>query len=151
TTTQSTSGTTTSGTTTTSSGTTTTSSSSGSTGCNASNCAAPFICCGSTCVNPGNDIKNCGTCGTVCQGPDPDCDQGKCGMAPCTTPQSCGATGLCCASTCCMQGELCCVVPGPITMGPACTQPVNGTCPVGCPLCKCASPDTPIATPQGDR
>jgi hypothetical protein len=28
---------------------------------------------------------------------------------------------------------------------------VNGTCPVGCPACVCASPDTPIATPQGSR
>jgi hypothetical protein len=36
-------------------------------------------------------------------------------------------------------------------MGPMCTQPVGGTCPKGCPLCKCASPDTPIATPLGDR
>jgi hypothetical protein len=27
---------------------------------------------------------------------------------------------------------------------------VNGTCPVGCPLCVCAAPDTPIATPRGD-
>jgi hypothetical protein len=30
--------------------------------------------------------------------------------------------------------------------------PVEGTCPQGCaPLCVCASPDTPIATPDGDR
>jgi hypothetical protein len=26
-----------------------------------------------------------------------------------------------------------------------------GTCPVGCVLCACASPDTPIATPGGER
>jgi hypothetical protein len=32
-----------------------------------------------------------------------------------------------------------------------CTDPVNGTCPVGCPLCVCASPETPIATPAGTR
>src|SRR5262249_39200287 len=39
---------------------------------------------------------------------------------------------------------------GPIATGPACTAPVGGTCPMGCaPLCKCASPETPIATPGG--
>jgi hypothetical protein len=27
---------------------------------------------------------------------------------------------------------------------------VSGTCPVGCPACVCAAPDTPIATPAGD-
>src|SRR5271170_849205 len=30
-------------------------------------------------------------------------------------------------------------------------MPVGGTCPVGCTGCVCASPDTPIATPRGDR
>jgi hypothetical protein len=34
-----------------------------------------------------------------------------------------------------------CVAPDPMTM----------SCPKGCPACVCASPDTPIATPQGDR
>jgi hypothetical protein len=28
---------------------------------------------------------------------------------------------------------------------------MNGTCPGGCTACVCASPDTPIATPSGDR
>jgi hypothetical protein len=28
---------------------------------------------------------------------------------------------------------------------------VDGTCPKGCPACVCASPDTPIATPTGNR
>jgi hypothetical protein len=32
-----------------------------------------------------------------------------------------------------------------------CTDPVNGTCPKGCPACICAAPDTPIATPEGSR
>jgi hypothetical protein len=37
-------------------------------------------------------------------------------------------------------------------MGPTCQTPTpEGTCPKGCPQCICASPDTPIATPQGDR
>jgi hypothetical protein len=30
------------------------------------------------------------------------------------------------------------------------TEP-GATCPRGCPLCVCASPDTPIATPDGER
>jgi hypothetical protein len=30
-------------------------------------------------------------------------------------------------------------------------DPVAGTCPVGCPDCDCAAPDTPIATPFGER
>jgi len=30
-------------------------------------------------------------------------------------------------------------------------MPVNGSCPPGCPACVCASPDTPIATPTGQR
>jgi hypothetical protein len=28
---------------------------------------------------------------------------------------------------------------------------VNGTCPQGCPGCDCAAPDTPVATPAGER
>jgi hypothetical protein len=37
--------------------------------------------------------------------------------------------------------------------GPRCLEPNElGTCPVGCaPLCECASPDTAIATPNGER
>jgi hypothetical protein len=42
------------------------------------------------------------------------------------------------------------VVPqGVLVLG--CFEPVNGTCPVGCPDCDCAAPDTPIATPKGER
>jgi hypothetical protein len=42
---------------------------------------------------------------------------------------------------------------GPISTAPECTPPdERGTCPMGCaPLCVCASPDTPIATPTGER
>ena len=38
-------------------------------------------------------------------------------------------------------------------MGPRCLDPnEHGTCPLGCaPLCICADPETPIATPSGDR
>jgi hypothetical protein len=38
-------------------------------------------------------------------------------------------------------------------MGPRCLDPnERGTCPMGCaPLCICADPETPIATPSGER
>lgn len=134
--------------------TTSTSTSSSSSGgaCDASNCAAPFKCCGSLCVNPNNDILNCGTCGKVCGG-TPYCDQGTCGTAPCNSPALCGPAGQCCGMTCCKPGEICCDVPGPVASGPKCQapDPTTHTCDKGCPLCKCASPDTPIATPGGDR
>jgi hypothetical protein len=42
-------------------------------------------------------------------------------------------------------------VPGPIASGAKCTDPIGGTCPKGCLGCRCASPDTPIATPSGER
>jgi hypothetical protein len=43
-------------------------------------------------------------------------------------------------------------VPGPgPSIGPRCTDPIGGTCPKGCPECICASPDTPIATPEGTK
>ena len=32
-----------------------------------------------------------------------------------------------------------------------CIEPENGMCPYGCPTCVCASPDTSIATPDGER
>ena len=35
-----------------------------------------FKCCGGFCVNPGNDILNCGTCGNTCSGDHPYCADG---------------------------------------------------------------------------
>jgi hypothetical protein len=54
---------------------------------------------------------------------------------------------------CCGATQLCCDPQGPIDMGPRCLDPdERGTCPMGCaPLCICADPNTPIATPQGER
>ncbi len=131
------------------------SSSSGSTTGAGGGCAdcQGFDCCGATCINLKNDIHNCGTCGKVCPGPHPYCDQGLCGEPPCTSPALCGAAQLCCGDSCCGTGDLCCMVPGPVVSElPACTPPTaEGTCPKGCLLCVCASPDTPIATPTGDR
>jgi len=44
-------------------------------------------------------------------------------------------------------------VPGPVGDQIQCVDPAlyGGTCPMGCYGCVCASPDTPIATPDGDR
>ena len=124
----------------------------GSGQCNASNCDLQFfMCCGDTCVNPNNDIQNCQSCGHGCSGAHPFCDQGTCGSAPCGGP-SCVGPEFCCANACCQPGQLCCDVPASVDMGPQCTDPTaDGTCPVGCPWCMCASPDTPILTPDGER
>lgn len=91
-------------------------------------------CCDGRCVNLGNDPNNCGGCGTSCGGDTPYC-AGTCQAAPCDP---------------CEAGQICCL----IMAGPwfeECTEPVDGTCPVGCPECDCAAPDTPIATPSGER
>lgn len=112
-----------------------------------------FVCCGSSCTNTGNDIKNCGKCGTVCPGTNPYCDNGVCKtQAPCEAGTACIGTTTCCGKSCCAQGELCCDVPGPLgTPYPTCHTPVDGTCPKGCTSCVCNSPDTLIATPSGER
>lgn len=110
-----------------------------------------WSCCGTQCTNLTNDILNCGSCGNVCPGPNPFCSNGTCGEPPCNG-QLCGATGLCCGAACCKPGELCCNVPGPVESGPICTPPTEGgTCPLGCQSCVCASPDTAVATPGGER
>jgi hypothetical protein len=148
----STGGSTTSASTSASTGTTSASSSGGG-ACDASTCASPFICCGDACVNPANDFKNCGACGKTCFGAGPFCDQGTCGVPACAPSTSCGPNAECCGTECCKSGQLCCAVEGgPVQQYPSCITPdATGTCPLGCPLCVCASPDTPIATPQGSR
>lgn len=124
----------------------------GGTTCDATKCLG-FDCCGTdTCVNLQNDINNCGTCGNVCTGGDGAyCDNGKCGTAPCDAGMAC-LTGTCCGAQCCGAGELCCSIDGPVLVMTTCTKPTDlGTCPMGCRLCACNSPDTPIATPGGTR
>jgi hypothetical protein len=112
-------------------------------------CTTGFTCCNGTCINPNNDILNCGVCGHACDGPTPFCN-GACVTPPCTGA-ACSNPAFCCGDQCCNAGQLCCDVPGPVERGPLCTDPVDGTCPKGCPACRCTSPDTPIATPEGSR
>jgi len=78
------------------------------------------------------------------------CTGGECISPPCEA--TCEAGASCCGTECCAAGQLCCDPQGPIEIGPRCTAPdERGTCAMGCaPLCKCASPDTPIATEAGE-
>jgi hypothetical protein len=117
------------------------------------NCDPPcglFSCCNGTCVNLANDIHNCGGCGIACEGPQPFCDAGQCGSPPCGPATDCGPDSTCCVDSCCGAGELCCAVQSNF-IRTECFAPENGTCPKGCLECDCAAPQTPIATPAGDR
>jgi hypothetical protein len=122
----------------------------GSVGC--STACGLNTCCGDKCVNTDNDIKNCGSCGKVCPGTHPFCDMGSCkATPPCDGGIACIGTKFCCGSQCCDMDQLCCDVPASVSMGLKCVTPVGGTCPMGCKGCACNSPDTPIATPAGER
>lgn len=110
--------------------------------CGTTMCTAGRTCCNNLCVNLDNDPTNCGTCGTKCSGSTPYCD-GTCKALPqCTVDGgSCGAggSGICCGSSCCMTGQICCKDEGPVSAAPACftTSTTQPTCPQGCaPLCK---------------
>lgn len=110
-------------------------------------CGMARECCDGHCVNQYNDPFNCGKCGNKCD-TGTYCTGGQCVTPPCQ--KTCGGA-QCCDTACCSNGQLCCDPQGPVSLSPVCTTPVNGTCPMGCaPLCKCASPDTPIATPEGN-
>jgi hypothetical protein len=99
-------------------------------------CAAMgFTCCGTTCVNTRNDVRNCGRCGNVCTSAFPHCDGEKCARPMCDPLIQCGPADRCCNDACCDADQLCCVVPGGPDGPPQCVTPSNGTCPVGCPTC----------------
>lgn len=123
----------------------------GSGGAACGDCAG-FACCDGACVNTDNDVANCGTCNAPCAGANPYCNHGICGTPPCAPDLDCGPNAFCCDASCCAPGQLCCTVPGPVGETTSCAEPTaDGTCPKGCVECKCAAPDTPIATPDGER
>ena len=100
--------------------------------------ACPFglTCCSGKCVNTTNDINHCGACGNRCTGTRPFCNGQQCSTPPC---EGVGCIGMkfCCGTACCDEGALCCEVQGPgPSSGPRCYAPVDGTCPIGCPLCQ---------------
>ena len=116
--------------------------------CNTTSCLAPFICCGSRCVNPMNDPQNCGRCAGACPSGSYYCSGGQCSTPSCPAGVTCGVGQACCFTGCCGPTQLCCnVQQGPSFIG--CVTTVDGTCPKGNPLAVCAAPDTPIATPKG--
>jgi hypothetical protein len=97
-------------------------------------------CCDGTCAATYNDINNCGSCGNKCTGANPYCDNGTCGSLPACMlkpGQECNAIGaFCCGDHCCAAGQLCCNVDSNLPQdNPQCEEPVNGTCPIGCPGC----------------
>jgi hypothetical protein len=67
---------------------------------------------------------------------------GTCGVEPCADGDCPGASGPTCS---CSDGAQCVAATGPAGSG-WCREP-DGVC----SPCKCASPDTPIATPRGER
>ena len=103
-------------------------------------CTTGRDCCGGSCVNLQNDPLNCGVCGRRCEGGTPYCGDGNCQQAPCEpNVELCAPNSICCGSTCCPLGDICCEDQGPISRAPSCFTPTAAepTCPQGCaPLCK---------------
>jgi hypothetical protein len=105
--------------------------------CGASSCdLLSEMCCQGACIATYNDPNNCGGCGIACGGTTPFCDNGMCGLPACTVSAGCSGSETCCGTFCCGPGQLCCIVESnqPVT-NPQCADPVNGTCPIGCPGC----------------
>jgi hypothetical protein len=92
-------------------------------------------CCSGQCAATWDDNKNCGFCGNVCP-VDTVCESGHCNPVGCPATACGGNIGTCCDKECCLNGTICCSVPGPgPSFGPSCVMPVNGACPAGCPTC----------------
>jgi hypothetical protein len=84
--------------------------------------------------------------------PNPYCFHGKCGVPDCNLDlTTCPAGTSCCDTECCAADELCCTVNVALTFTKCQVPTATGTCVVGDPCTTCASPDTPIATPEGER
>jgi len=103
-------------------------------------CTVGRTCCGSGCVNLQNDPLNCGLCGKRCEANAPYCGDGTCKAPPCTPgTELCAGNSICCGSTCCKLGDICCQDQGPISIAPSCFTPTASapTCPQGCaPQCR---------------
>ncbi|HWP07853.1 MAG TPA: Hint domain-containing protein, partial [Polyangiaceae bacterium] len=98
-----------------------------------SGCFGDFDCPnGETCI--GGRPAPCGST-------QPD-KLGTCGVEACPDGDCVGSAGTDCT---CLSGDACVAATGPTGSG-ECRQ-ADGTC----LECKCASPDTPIATPTGER
>jgi hypothetical protein len=76
-----------------------------------------------------------------------------CSTPPCQQDAgACGAASFCCGTSCCSPGQLCCTTHAACCDFTECRDPTpEGTCPIGAPCTTCASPDTPIETPDGAR
>jgi hypothetical protein len=149
-----TSATATSTSTSTSSNTSASSGTGGAPGCSTdAECGCELSCCGGRCVNPRNDLFNCGSCGNTCTGDPPFCDEGSCGAPPCGLGAPCEVGSFCCGGMCCATGQLCCWEHEPFGDDLSCidSMKAHGNCIAGNPCTQCAAPDTPIATPFGDR
>lgn len=116
-------------------------------------CGCLLNCCGGRCVNQANDILNCGGCGNPCAGPNAYCKTGTCSTPFCDQDAgACGPGSFCCGGECCAPGQLCCTTHLACCDFTKCQAPsTEGTCQIGSPCSTCASPDTPIATPDGER
>jgi hypothetical protein len=77
--------------------------------------AAGHICCGGDCVDPQDDLANCGDCGQACVPQGDQCQGGQC---------FCGGGPACPAGTICQEGS--CVCPsGQVLCGTEC---LTGVC-----------------------
>jgi hypothetical protein len=115
----------------------------------AADCFCPTnnpLFCSSTCVNPLNDNKNCGTCGNVCS-ETTTCVNGVC--TPCspdpqTDRNNCGACGNACLFTEACVGGQCVNCPNRCVAGSTCTPlGTNQT-----PTCICNNSKLPYYTPS---